>query len=364
MNAQPLIQFPVADSNGSVTYDMIFFSPFPWNGAKQRPHHIAAQMALTHRIAFVELPSGYNRNIEKEVVVQHVSENLDVLRPNVFNVDSLPVALASCIDDRNAPVAWFYCSSFMPVFHGMKFGKIVYDCTEENANDEKVQQLFAGADVVFTENRALYDDRKDTHDHIFCFPGQADVDHFRKANDGLLIPSDIESLPKPMIGFQGTLDDRLDFDLIAEVATGLPELSFVFIGPLVNIEPDSIPALPNVHYLGMKAYNDLPAYVKAFNIAWYPYKLDESGKSIAPQKIMESMAALRPIVTSPVYNVVREFNNCVEFASTPREFKRSILAILDKTPETMFDYYHSFEQTIAQHSWSNTSKKMREYLSI
>ncbi len=130
--------------------------------------------------------------------------------------------------------------------------------------------------------------RKETGtDNIHLFPSSVDTHHFAAARDQLREPADQAAIPRPRLGYYGVIDERLDLDLIRLVASSRPDLSFVFLGPVTKISLDELPRASNIHYLGQKAYTDLPAYLSGWDAALMPFALNEATRFISPTKTPE-----------------------------------------------------------------------------
>src|SRR5690606_6114284 len=136
--------------------------------------------------------------------------------------------------------------------------------------------LLAIADVVFTGGRSLFEAKKSLHKNIFCFPSSIDKEHFSSARTIDTEPEDQKSIPHPRLGFFGVIDERLDIDIIEKLATFRPDWQIVLVGPVVKIDPATLPKKPNIHYLGGKDYKDLPAYLAGWDIALLPFAKNES----------------------------------------------------------------------------------------
>src|SRR5688572_30286082 len=111
----------------------------------------------------------------------------------------------------------------------------------------------------------------------------------------------------PRIGFFGVIDERLDLELLAAVADTRPDRSLMLLGPVAKLAAADLPRRPNLHYLGQKAYGDLPAYVKGFDVCMMPFALNEATRFISPTKTLEYMAAHKPIVSTRVPDVVEQY---------------------------------------------------------
>ncbi|RWO94962.1 MAG: glycosyltransferase family 1 protein, partial [Mesorhizobium sp.] len=159
----------------------------------------------------------------------------------------------------------------------------VYDCMDElsafkNAPAELQQMekaLFQRADVVFTGGQSLYEAKRSLHKSIFPFPSSIDVAHFHKAREPGDDPVDQTDIPHPRVGFFGVIDERLDIEMIAQAAAAMPEVHFVMLGPVVKIDPLSLPRASNLHWLGAKSYADLPRYLRHWSAGWMPFALNE-----------------------------------------------------------------------------------------
>jgi UDP-galactopyranose mutase len=169
------------------------------------------------------------------------------------------------------------------------------------------QELLARADLVFTGGYSLYDVKRQQHDDVHPFPSGVDVAHFLPARAALSDPADQAPIPHPRLGFYGVIDERLDQALIAELADARPEWHLVLIGPVVKINPEGLPRRRNIHYLGGKQYRDLPAYVSNWDVALMPFARNEATRFISPTKTPEYLAAGRPVVSTAITDVVRQY---------------------------------------------------------
>jgi glycosyltransferase involved in cell wall biosynthesis len=146
-------------------------------------------------------------------------------------------------------------------------------------------------------------------------------DHFGKARDARTeIPSELAQLPKPVLGFFGVVDERMDYELVAGLADADPNWSIVMVGPATKVDSAALPQRGNLHWLGQKPYADLPALCKAFDVCLMPFALNEATEYINPTKALEYMATGRPIVSTAVPDVVRNFGSVIRIARNREEF--------------------------------------------
>jgi glycosyltransferase involved in cell wall biosynthesis len=269
------------------------------------------------------------------------------------------------VKNKNIQVGWFYSASFSSLLEHINFETVVYDCMDELTlfkgapshliNQEKY--LIAHADIIFTGGKSLYESKKELHPNVYCFPSSVDQAHFAKALNGIAIADDIAQIPSPIVGYYGVIDERIDLELLHKAAQKLPNVSFVMIGPLAKIEERDLPKEANIHYLGMKSYDELPHYLKAFDIAMMPFALNDATKYISPTKTLEYMAAGKPIISTNIVDVIRDYSICVSLVEKTDDFCEAITFLLDKTDHlSMQMEYHKILQKT---SWETTVYSMK-----
>ncbi len=267
-------------------------------------------------------------------------------------------------------IFWYYTPmalSFTGDFHPEM---IVYDCMDELAAfkfapqrlKDNEKELIRIADLVFTGGYSLYEAKKDLHPAAYAFPSSIDKNHFLQGRDADIEPADQSGIRSPKIGFYGVIDERLNIGLVGEIAAQKPEWNFIIIGPVVKIDPGTLPRLPNIHYLGSKSYQELPSYLSGWNVAMIPFALNESTRFISPTKTPEYLAAGKPVVSTSIHDVVHDYGNTefVHIADSPEDFIKAIsteLAITDRS--TWLPEVDAFLQNT---SWDITWNKMVEIM--
>ena len=164
------------------------------------------------------------------------------------------------------------------------------------------------------------------HSNVHAFPSSIDVPHFAQARVVQADPSDQAGIPYPRVGFFGVLDERFDSALVSEVAALRPDVHFVFLGPVVKIDPAQLPTASNIHYLGSKSYAELPRYLAGWDAAILPFAMNDSTRFISPTKTPEYLAAGKRVVSSPIKDVVTDYgiSGLVEIAGTAAEFATAL----------------------------------------
>jgi glycosyltransferase involved in cell wall biosynthesis len=158
------------------------------------------------------------------------------------------------------------------------------------------------------------------------------------------------------VGYYGVIDERIDLELLHQSAKKLPNVSFVMIGPLAKIEDADLPKENNIHYLGMKSYNELPHYLKAFDIAMMPFALNDATKYISPTKTLEYMAAGKPIISTKITDVVRDYSQSVTLIENDVDFCSAIENFLTNKDRLAMETQYS--KILKKTSWNATADKM------
>ena len=357
---------------------LICFSHLRWNFVFQRPQHLMSRFARDMAVIFWEEPVDIPR---KETAYLRVSEADDA--PGVLVVvphlpegipeDAREAALARLLDAHLASVrgpliAWYYTPMMLPFSRHLTPDLTVFDAMDELSKFKFApahlltleQELLDRSDVVFTGGSSLFEAKKDRHHNVHCFPSSVDRAHFAKARSGLFDPADQEDLPRPRLGFYGVIDERFDTELIDQVAAMRPEWSFVMVGPVVKISEDELPKRPNIHYLGGKTYDQLPAYLCGWDVALMPFAMNESTQFISPTKTPEYLAGGKPVVTTPIRDVVRHYGQLegVGIASTADEFVAACEAALEQSRNPESGWLAEADLMLAATSWDTTQGRM------
>jgi glycosyltransferase involved in cell wall biosynthesis len=225
---------------------------------------------------------------------------------------------------------------------------------------ELEQELIDRADVVFTGGSSLFEAKKDRHHNIHCFPSSVDRAQFAKARARQIDPADQEDLPRPRLGFYGVIDERFDTELLARVAEMRPNWSFVMVGPVVKIAPEDLPKRHNIHCLGGKTYDQLPCYLSGWDVALMPFAMNESTQFISPTKTPEYLAGGRPVVSTPVKDVVRHYGGLegVMIAATPEEFVAACEQALELARNPESGWLAEADLMLSASSWNTTQARM------
>ncbi|WP_211617577.1 glycosyltransferase family 1 protein [Hymenobacter psychrotolerans] len=344
----------------------------------QRPQHLMSRFAQHSRVFYVEEPFFHADDlIEPHLETKERQNGLKVLvvhLPNRLRPDEAAAeqaqfeVLSRYFDEQGISnfIGWYYTPMALGKSRHFKPALTVYDCMDELAAfkfappalREREQELFEKADLVFTGGHTLYEAKRQQHPDAHPFPSSIDKDHFGQARREMAEPADQAGIAHPRVGFFGVVDERLDIELLGQLAEAHPEWQFVIIGPVVKIDPATLPRHANIHYLGGKDYQELPAYLRGWEVATLLFADNESTKFISPTKTPEYLAAGRPVVSTPIRDVVRPYGelNLVQIAATAGEFGRAIAKALTQTRDA--DWQRRTDEYLATISWDLTWEQM------
>ncbi len=346
------------------TYDMIVFCHLRWDFVYQRPQHLLSRLAKDFKILVVEEPVPFDGSKKPSFDVREFNSNIHILQPQVSSIEEIGPFLKKHLKKSNFVLGWFYSAAFVSVLEKLEFETVVYDCMDEltlfkGASNRLIEQentLLAAADFVYTGGKSLYESKKQKHHNVFCFPSSVDVEHFSNGKEiKAEVPADIINIPSPIVGYYGVIDERIDLDLLRDTAAKSPNASFVMIGPICKIEEHDLPRAENIYYLGMKSYDELPIYLEQFDIAMMPFALNDSTKFISPTKTLEYMSANKPIISTRIKDVERDYSNCIMLIDTAEDFAKAVA-----NPKQGFE--KAYSDILEKTSWDVTASKMSSIL--
>ncbi len=323
--------------------DLVVFSHLRWGFVHQRPQHLLTRLAGRWRIVFVEEP--VHTEGEPCIEAQSHGPHLTVLVPHTrvaqpgFHDDQLAelqVLVARWLHTAGVerPVVWLYTPMALPLVPSLQPICVVYDCMDELSAfmgaprqlRQRETALMKRAAVVFTGGPSLFDAKRHLHPSVHCIPSSVDAAHYSPQR--LVAGSDpdraVQSLQGhllgPRLGYFGVIDERLDRALVQRLADAHPEWQVVMVGPVVKIDPASLPQRSNLHWLGMQAYERLPYFCAGWDVCLMPFAQNEATRFISPTKTLEYMASGKPVVSTPIQDVITLYGSAVQVAHTPNAF--------------------------------------------
>ncbi|MGE5223224.1 MAG: UDP-galactopyranose mutase [Omnitrophica WOR_2 bacterium] len=356
--------------------DMVCFSHLPWNFVYQRPQHLLTRFAQNRRVFYVEEPeideSSSRLKISHDksgvvIVVPVINKALDK-----FEGRAVHRALINQLLEQfniHQYFFWYYTPMAIGYTDHLNPIAVVYDCMDElsafNGAPAKMRdyekQLLQRSDLVFTGGHSLYESKRDTHPSVYAFPSSIDVEHFSKARNVLTEPADQASIPHPRLGYFGVIDERMDLNLVAGIADSHPGWHIVMIGPIAKVAPENLPRRQNIHYLGMKDYQQLPSYLSGWDVALLPFALNKATKYISPTKIPEYLSGGKQVVSTPIKDVVNSYGEMelVRIAKGVEEFVNAIERSLESGNHDT-SWLTKVDNFLSQSSWDLTWMSMQQ----
>lgn len=305
--------------------NLLCFSHLRWDFVYQRPQHLLTRFSELTSVYYLEEPVfentetawlSYSQRLPNLwVCVPHLPHGLDKHHVNAH----LRELLADLLVGKSVQdfIFWYYTPMALEFSAHLHPRLTVYDCMDELSAfkfapkelTELEGSLFDKANVVFTGGHSLYESKKKQHFNTHFFPSSIDKSHFVRARESGQEPADQATIPGPKIGFYGVIDERFDTELIRGMAEARPDWHIVLIGPVVKIDPAHLPQLPNIHYLGPKSYDELPGYLSGWEVALIPFLQNESTRFISPTKTPEYLAGGKPVVSTPIRDVVHPYGD-------------------------------------------------------
>ncbi|NIX75185.1 glycosyltransferase [Microvirga terricola] len=356
---------------------LVCFSHLRWDFVWQRPQHLLSRAARHYAVLFVEEPifePVIRAHLELSTRPQGVTIAVPHL-PEGLSADGTVAAQRKLVADligrraQQPRIFWYYTPMALAFSNDLECDLCVYDNMDElslfrGASEEMLaleSELFAHSDLVFTGGLSLYEAKRDRHHSVHAFPSSIDFDHFAKARDIKADPDDQAEIGLPRLGFFGVIDERMDLDLVADIADLRPAWQLVMIGPVVKIDPESLPQRPNIHWLGGKSYNDLPHYLSGWNVGLMPFAINEATRFISPTKTPEFLAAGVPVVSTPITDVVRPYGEkgLVEIAGNAYDVVACAESILSRPKDA---WLAKVDRHLASGSWDRTWAAMHRLM--
>jgi glycosyltransferase involved in cell wall biosynthesis len=357
---------------------LLCFSHLRWNFVFQRPQQLLSRATRQYRVFFFEEPRFEDRPtsfVERTLTPEGVTVVVPVLPRGLRPTEvtraqrKMVVQLLAELEPERL-VLWYYTPMALTFTRHLVGDACIYDNMDElsafkGAHPRLMaleRELLRKADVVFTGGHSLYEAKRDRHRNIHPFPSSVDAAHFMTARKkDRPIPEDQAKIGRPRLGFFGVIDERMDVDLLGKMADLRPDWNFVMIGPVVKIDPAALPRRSNIHWLGQKAYADLPNYVAGWDVGLMPFAINESTRFISPTKTPEFLAAGVPVVSTPIRDVVRPYGEkgLVAIASDAAGFVAAAERLLKAAKAPLFV---AVDHHLAELSWDKTWEGMHRHI--
>ncbi|VXC95773.1 UDP-galactopyranose mutase [Sphingomonas sp. 8AM] len=349
---------------------LLCFSHLRWDFVFQRPQHLLTRFARHFSVVVWE-EAEVAGSASPDLRIRCTPEGIRIVTPHLpagLDDAATGAALASLLDGflADAPpvaVRWYYTPMMLAFSRGVPAACTVYDCMDELsafrfAPPQLLQledELLAEADLVFTGGWSLYEAKRSRHASVHAFPSSVDVAHFAAAR-----AEHCEARGAPCFGFFGVIDERMDLALLAALADARPDWTIEVVGPVVKIDPADLPRRANLHYPGSQTYDALPATIARWDVALMPFAINEATRFISPTKTPEYLAAGRPVVSTPIADVIRQYGDtaAVRIAATGPGFIAACDAALALAQGPDRAWRDAADAMLAAMSWDETAAAM------
>lgn len=351
---------------------LVCLSHLRWDFVYQRPNHLMSRAARQFDVLFVEEPVWDDGPGTLELVAV---DGLTVVRPHLAPrtdaSEAVSALLRGLLADRgeDEPVLWYYTPMALAWTEGIRPAAVVYDCMDElsafrgapRGLIDQERALLRRADLVFTGGRSLYEAKRARSARVHCLPSSVDRAHFAAARTAQPDPADQAPIGRPRLGYFGVIDERLDLELLGELARRRPDWQVVLVGPIAKIDRADVPSDPNVHQLGRKPYAELPAYLAGWDVALMPFARNEATRYISPTKTPEYLAGGVPVVATSIRDVVEPYGveGIVRIADTADD---TIAAIESTLTDGDRSWLARADELLSRQSWDATWAAMARLL--
>jgi len=376
-DARRLLAVPIPSSCPGIAHmrQLLVFSHLRWDFVYQRPQHLLSRLGQRWNVVFFEEPV-HDTERAPWLEVSHPCMGVTVLRPHTQVADpgfadaQFPVmrellqAWLSEHGERDMAV-WLYTPMALPLIQGLTPLAVFYDCMDElgafkNAPErlmDREKTLLDVADLVFTGGPSLQDAKSAGNTRVHCFPSSVDVAHFAQGRREAEAAAAADGADV-RLGFFGVIDERLDLGLVEALGRAHPHWQIELVGPVVKIDPATLPQAPNLHYLGQCAYAELPAHIARWDVCLLPFALNASTAFISPTKTLEYMAAQKPVVSTAVRDVQRLYASGVRIAHDTAAFVAACEAALAESQAQRQARILAQDALTSATSWDRTAESM------
>jgi len=349
---------------------LICFSHLRWDFVFQRPQHLMSRFAETRRVFFFEEPVvSPERSLSLRLCPLSGVTVATPMMPDPTDVHEIRILLDDLVASIGPAVAWYYTPIAVAFSSHIQWLAVAYDCMDELSGFRfapaemrlREQRLINSADIMFTGGASLFAAKRHLHRNIHCMPSGVELAHFFTARSLLPEPEEQARIRRPALGYFGVIDERLDMALIAGIAALRPDWQIIMIGPIAKLTPEELPMAPNIHWLGVQRYQDLPAFLSHWDVALMPFALNDATRFISPTKAPEYLAGGCRVISTPVADVVSRFSGigAVTVASDAAGFVVAAAEIMACSDVSDFV---AVDDLLATMSWDSIADQMTKLL--
>jgi glycosyltransferase involved in cell wall biosynthesis len=382
-------------------HNFVYFAPGKWDGLWRNRQQLMSVLARQNRVLFVERRlhlrptlAGFRRgDIGPSALcrspIRQISENLFVFRYPTWApisgrfplhqltriVRRLSVQNALRKLQMTQPIVWFSQPDMVDLVNEIPQARLLlYHIVDEytaysdqtpssrRRAEEQEKEMMALVDAVIVVSRNLYKAKRPFNPNTYLIPNGVNYQSYADALAEPQSPDDLMAIKNPRLGYIGLVGDKLDLNMLVELAQENPEWSLVLLGQVrVHQQKEAwraLQMLPNVYHLGPVEVSQVPHYVKGFQVGLMPYLQNCHAEYISPLKLYDYLAAGLPIASLDI-PAAREFSQYIHLTDNPRSFAQAVRAALaDTTPER----YQARRNVAAQHTWEARVEQLSDLI--
>jgi UDP-galactopyranose mutase len=357
---------------------LVAFSHLRWGFVWQRPQHLLTRFAREMPVVVIEEPEYHLQGDDVHVRRDHGVTVVTPLLPRTTEKygfgnhanGQISRLIEPFVRSGTDPILWYYT----PMALGAEPTTVrprltVYDAMDDLASFRaappelriREARLLSQVDLVFAGGPTLYRQRRNLHPSVHCFPSGVEAAHF--ASTKASPHEGLAQQRRPILGYYGVIDERLDLDLLADIADLRPDWTIALIGPVAKIDETTIPVRSNILRFGQQAYDDLPGFLAGFDVALMPFARNEATRAISPTKTLEYLAGGKPVISTPIADVISLYGDAVDIATTGEEFIAATEAVLHRTRDADRRWRARAARLVAAHDWDYIASEMLAVMS-
>lgn len=381
-------------------HNIVYFGD-SWDGVLRNRQQLMSIFARHNKVLFVERGASLQTVVtslrQKQLgladfrrpLLRQITDNLFVFQEPVWVPASKRFIFRQVTDcsrrlllkkvmrqlNMSEPIVWFYHPKWLDLVDSIPSARLrLYHVVDEYSSfQDKTaarrrqvsameRELTKQVDAVIVVSEKLYESKAQLHPNTYLVPNGVNYEAYRCALTKPDLPADLARIKSPRLGYSGLIGDKLELDMLEDLARSHPDWSLVFLGP-VNANKklqtwESLGNLPNVHYLGSVEWNQVPHYVKGFEVGLMPYVQNWNADNISPLKLYDYLAAGLPIASLDI-PAARQFSPWIHLAAEPKDFEQAVYkALADQTPERS----HERRSVAAQHTWEVRVEQLSELI--
>lgn len=321
---------------------IIYPPSIPWNWMFQRPQQLFGRFSASGQTVLYEDLGNFS------------SPKSCLLSPSLLICQGTS---AMAVPHPRPRILWLTVPSHINLIQSYAPDLVIYDAVDEPKEEfaswaPYYPTILERADLIFCSGKSIYDFFVKGHPHVYLVPNGVDYVHFSPAPH--YRPTDLP-VGKPIAGYSGAIAPWVDWDLLKVVIQENPEINFVFLGALFQLNKFPL-KFKNVFYLGLKSYQVLPAYLHYFDVGLIPFRQTEMTKGCNPIKLYEYYAAGIRVLGTPLPELLTIPKITLE--SSPQLFSLRLRHLLEEK-----DLNKAERMAYAQaNDWSERAGRMLQYI--